>query len=113
MMPVSQVKKISLIGLTGFRVKDYSEPSLTKRKELGMELHIKQMNYDAAKIISKWIYQEPYSIYNMDGSDGCIDELFNGDYFLVSDEENNIIGYFCFGESAQVPVGKHFCAYEI
>ncbi len=77
-----------------------------------MELNIKQMNYDEAKQISKWIYQEPYSIYSMDGSDNCIGELLNGTYFSASDEENNLIGYYCFGESAQVPVGNQFGAYD-
>lgn len=77
-----------------------------------MELNVNQMNYNEAKQISKWIYKEPYSIYSMDGSDNCIDELLNGTYFSASDEENNLIGYYCFGESAQVPVGNQFGAYN-
>lgn len=40
-----------------------------------MKLNIKQMNYEEAYEISKWIYQEPYSIYSNDGSDSCITEL--------------------------------------
>lgn len=48
----------------------------------------------------------------MDGSDDCIDELLNGTYFSASDKENNLIGYYCFGESAQVPVGKQFGVYD-
>lgn len=76
-----------------------------------MTLNIKQMNYDNAKLISKWIYQEPYSIYSMGESYNCINELLNGDYYSVSDDENNLIGYYCFGESAQVPAGKQFGAY--
>lgn len=77
-----------------------------------MALNIKQMNYDNAKLISKWIYQEPYSIYSMDGSDNCINELLNDDYYSVSDDENSLIGYYCFGESAQVPAGKQFGVYD-
>lgn len=77
-----------------------------------MELNIKQMNYDEAKQISKWVYKEAYSIYSMDGSDNCIGELLNGTYFSVSKEENNLIGYYCFGESAQVPVGNQFGVYD-
>jgi RimJ/RimL family protein N-acetyltransferase len=69
------------------------------------------MNYEDAMEISKWIYQEPYLIYSMDGSDSCIDELLNGFYFSVNDEESNLLGYYCFGQSAQVPVGKQFGAY--
>lgn len=77
-----------------------------------MELNIKQMNYNEAKQISKWIYKEPFSIYSMDESDSCINELLNGYYFSVSDKENNLIGYYCFGESAQVPAGNQFGVYD-
>lgn len=77
-----------------------------------MKMSIKSMNYDEANQISKWIYEEPYSIYSMDGSYDCIDELLNGKYFLVVDKENTIIGYYCFGESAQVPVGNKFGVYN-
>lgn len=77
-----------------------------------MELNIKQMNYEEANQISKWVYKEPYSIYSMDESDNCINELLNGYYFSVSDRENNLIGYYCLGESAQVPIGKQFGVYD-
>lgn len=70
------------------------------------------MNYDEAKQISKWVYNEPYSIYSMDESDGCINELLNGYYFSAFDRENNLIGYYCFGESAQVPAGNQFGVYD-
>lgn len=52
-----------------------------------MELNIKQMNYNEAKQISKWIYKEPYSIYSMDESENCINELLNGYYYSVSEEK--------------------------
>ena len=77
-----------------------------------MVLNIKQMNYEEAKQISKWVYKEPYSIYSLDESDNCINELLNGYYFSVLDRENSLIGYYCFGESAQVPIGKHFGVYD-
>lgn len=77
-----------------------------------MELNIRQMNYDEAKQISKWVYKEPYAIYSMDESDNCINELLNGYYFSVLDRENNLIGYYCFGEVAQVPVGNRFGVYD-
>ncbi len=76
-----------------------------------MKFNINQMRFEDALEISKWIYPEPYSIYSMDGSDSCIDELLNGFYFSVNDEECNLFGYYCYGQSAQVPVGKQFGAY--
>lgn len=77
-----------------------------------MVLIIKRMNNDEAKQVSKWIYGEPYSIYSMDESDDSINELMNGYYFSVLDEEDNLIGYYCFGESAQVPAGHQFGVYD-
>lgn len=50
-----------------------------------MALNIKQMDYENARHISKWTYEEPYSIYSMNKSDNCINELLNGDYYFVSD----------------------------
>lgn len=80
---------------------------ITKRK-----FNIKEMNYDEAKKISKWTYKEPYSIYSFDESDECISELLNGDYYSASDVENNLVGYYCFGRAAQVPVGNKFGVYD-
>ena len=77
-----------------------------------MESNIKQINYDEAKQISKWIYQEPYSIYGMNGSGDCIKELLEWLYYLATDNAGNIVGYYCFGEPAQVPVGKQFGVYD-
>ncbi|MDV4152285.1 GNAT family N-acetyltransferase [Clostridium sp. AL.422] len=77
-----------------------------------MELNIKKINYKEAKEISKWIYNEPYTMYSMDGSDDCIDEILNEMYFSAFDKENNLIGYYCFGESAKVPTGNEFGVYD-
>lgn len=76
-----------------------------------MELNIKPMNCDEAKQISKWVYKEQYSIYSMDGSEECINELLNGWYFSASDTKNALVGYYCFGEAAQVPAGNQFEVY--
>ena len=77
-----------------------------------MKLNIKQINYEEAYEISKWIYQEPYSIYSNDGSDSCIRELLDGNYFSATDEEIKLLGYYCFNEFAQVPIGKQFGVYD-
>jgi hypothetical protein len=70
------------------------------------------MRHDEAKQISRWIYEEPYSVYSMDESDNCIKELLNGNYFSALDNKNNLVGYYCFGESAQVPIENQFGVYE-
>lgn len=76
-----------------------------------MKFIINEMHCEDATEISKWTYEEPYSIYSMNGSDSCIKELLNGLYFSIKDEEDNLIGYYCFGQAAQVPIGKQFGVY--
>lgn len=76
------------------------------------DLKIEQMDYDKAKQISKWTYDEPYSIYSMEESENCIDELLSGLYFSAVDEAKNLIGYYCFGKAAQVPAGNQFGVYS-
>ena len=73
---------------------------------------IKKMDETTAVKISTWKYEEPYSIYSMDGSVECIDEFMCGDYYSVTDEEEKIIGFYCFGKAAQVPAGNQHLVYK-
>jgi ribosomal-protein-alanine N-acetyltransferase len=41
----------------------------------------------------------------MDGSDECINDLLNGDYICVFDNNQELIGFLCTGLSARVPGG--------
>lgn len=70
-----------------------------------MELSIIDMKIEDAKEISRWTYEEPYSLYSMDGSNDTIEELMDGSYYTVLNGKN-IIGYYCYGKSAQVPGGR-------
>ncbi|MRH41838.1 GNAT family N-acetyltransferase [Aquibacillus halophilus] len=63
---------------------------------------IRPMKLDQANSISQWKYDEPYDLYNPDDSDEGINELLNGDYYVALNG-NEVVGYFCFGSSAQVP----------
>ncbi|MGM0884910.1 MAG: GNAT family N-acetyltransferase [Bacillota bacterium] len=63
------------------------------------------MTEEFASLISNWKYQEPYSIYSMDGSNEVISELLNGDYYYVLNDENRLVGFICTGSSARVPGG--------
>ncbi len=79
---------------------------------LYMNIIIKQVTNNEAKRISKWIYKDPYSIYSLDGSNECIKELLNGDYYSALDMKGNIVGFYCFGRSAQVPIGHKYGVYD-
>jgi ribosomal-protein-alanine N-acetyltransferase len=54
---------------------------------------IKPMSINYATQISGWIYQ----------NGNTVKELMNGEYYAYLDLYNNLSGYFCFGESAQIP----------
>lgn len=70
------------------------------------------MSIEAATQISRWAYPEPYSIYSRDESDDCRNELLCGNYFSAYGGDENLIGYYCIGEAAQVPAGKAFGVYD-
>ena len=70
------------------------------------------MDYENACRIARWKYEGIYSFYSLDGSSECINELLNGTYYHVTDETEGLLGYFCYGRSAQVPAGDNVGAYS-
>lgn len=52
------------------------------------------MTGKVARKISSWAYPEPYTLYNLDGSEECIADLMNGDYFYVEDDSYSQNSYF-------------------
>ena len=76
-----------------------------------MKFNIKIMDKLTAEEISRWQYEQPYSIYSMDGCEDTINEFLNAPYYSVF-QNNKLTGYFCFGESAQVPIGNKISAYS-
>jgi len=65
-----------------------------------------------AREISRWRYEEPYSMYDGEPSSvpSLLDERFA--YHSVRDERGELAGYFCFGEDAQVPEGRRLGLYD-
>lgn len=76
-----------------------------------MNFVINEMNKVNAEEISHWKYEEPYSMYSMNSSEEQVNEFMNGSYYSVY-KNNELVGYFCFGESAQVPIGNKVNAYD-
>ena len=72
---------------------------------------IQPMTEEIAKRIQTWQYEEPYSLYSLKGDPDVFSELMNGSYAFVEDNDA-LIGYFCFGSSAQVPAGHEVNAYS-
>ncbi|MGG0655283.1 GNAT family N-acetyltransferase [Rummeliibacillus pycnus] len=77
-----------------------------------MIVQIKEMNETLAKEILNWQYDPPYDFYNNDCTDENIIELLNDQFKAIVDEHNQIVGFFCVGESAKVPAGYKFGVYD-
>lgn len=76
-----------------------------------MELFIENMNKKMAKEILNWKYDVPYDFYNNENTDEAMKELLDGSYYAVVDEFKELIGFFCIGENAQVPIGNRLGVY--
>ena len=76
-----------------------------------MELFIEKLNKKMAKEIINWKYTKPYDFYNNENTDEAMKELLDGSYYALVDECKELIGFFCIGENAQVPIGNQFGVY--
>lgn len=64
-----------------------------------------------AQAIVTWQYQPPYDFYNRDASAIAteINALLNPEnaYYAVTNKQNDLIAFQCFGQDAQVPGGDY------
>ena len=65
---------------------------------------VSEMTVEDAKKIGTWKYAPPYSIYSMTDDPESIEELTDGTYYSVYNNDE-LIGYFCYGKNTQVPGG--------
>lgn len=73
---------------------------------------INEMTIEQAKNIATWQYDGIYRLYSGEGSEDAISEYLNGTYFSVMDESDALVGFFCYGQGAQVPTGNDYHAYD-
>jgi len=64
-----------------------------------------------AKELAHWTYSPPYDLYSMEETEESISELMDGFYRVVLEEDGSVVGFYCTGESAQVPAGIRCGAY--
>ena len=69
------------------------------------------MTVDQATAILKWTYPPPYDFYNMETSEEAYAELLDGSYQAVI-AQTQLVGFFCTGQSAQVPSGRPLGLYR-
>lgn len=71
-----------------------------------MLYQISAMDEKRAAEIIRWRYDPPYSVYNLDGDESEIESMLDGYHFAVRSAREGLVGFFCFGLSAQVPGGR-------
>jgi len=76
-----------------------------------MELFIKDMSEKFAVEIVNWKYEAPYDFYNNEETSEAINEIIENPYYAVVNQSEELVGFFCIGSSAQVPIGHQFGAY--
>ena len=77
-----------------------------------MQLHIEKMTENKARHILAWKYEEPYDLYNNEETDEALEEMLDGSYYALLNEQNDVVGFFCIGENAQVPIAHQFSLYS-
>ncbi|WP_308419006.1 GNAT family N-acetyltransferase [Virgibacillus oceani] len=80
-------------------------------RKIKVDLFLKNMTEERALEILNWRYVKPYDFYNNEADDESLEEFLDNQYYAVVNQENELIGFFCIGESAQVPIGNRFGAY--
>lgn len=76
-----------------------------------MQFFIRKMNEQFAVEILSWKYEAPYDFYNNELCSENIRELLDHMYYVVVDGNDQLIGFFCTGTAAQVPIGMEYDAY--
>lgn len=75
-----------------------------------MPFALNPMQEEQAQSIVAWRYDGLYARYNMSPDDD--DEVMSGAYYAVTDDHDDLIGFFSFGPPAQVPGGHAAGAYS-
>lgn len=76
------------------------------------QLSVGNMNMEFAKEILGWRYAAPYDFYNNELDAESLNEMLDNSYYSVVNNSGELVGFFCFGQSAQVPSGSQFGTYS-
>lgn len=77
-----------------------------------MNFKAKPMTQTTAIEILNWRYPYPYDFYNNQMDDEALSEMLDGSYREIHDEYDKLMGFYCTGNSAQVPAGRKTNAYQ-
>ncbi|OWR32361.1 GNAT family N-acetyltransferase [Saccharibacillus sp. O23] len=75
-------------------------------------LTLRPLNAEDAAKINTWVYEPPYSLCSFSSDPDDLEDLMNGRYLGAFDKQGELIGFFCTGESAQVPGARLVGIYD-
>lgn len=70
------------------------------------------MSEEFAIEILNWKYPAPYNMYNNELNPDTLKEMLEDLYSIVVDENDRLVGFFCIGNAAKVPIGAEFGVYD-
>ena len=62
--------------------------------------------------VMRWRYPPPYHVYDIKRSRSVRKELLEGSYFAARSADGTLVGFFCYGRSAQIAHGRTVGAYD-
>lgn len=77
-----------------------------------MNFIIKDMDENLARQTISWIYEEPYDFYNNELNEEGIKERLDGSYRAIIDDNEEVVGFLCTWQTAQIPVGIKYGVYN-
>lgn len=85
---------------------------MQKKRGNDMQFTIRKMTEKYAIEVLCWKYEHPYDFYNQVLTSHAIMELTGKKYYIVLDQFDVLVGFFCVGAPAQVPAGYPHGAYK-
>lgn len=78
-----------------------------------MHLRFALLTAERARLIADWRYPPPYDFYDASADEEDLRELLDraSPYYAALDERDELVGFFCFKQTAQVPAGLTAGAY--
>ena len=77
-----------------------------------MKLELNNMDEAFALEILNWRYDVPYDFYNNEYDAEAVKELMENNYSIVVNDNEELVGFYCAGSAAQVPLGAKVGAYK-
>ncbi|MFS0661973.1 GNAT family N-acetyltransferase [Niallia alba] len=75
-----------------------------------MDFSIQKMTEQATREILSWTYPAPYDLYNSEVTEESLQEFAENPYYAI-EHNGELVGFYCTGYAAQVPIGYLFQAY--